>query len=76
MPSNWDLLFRVPQDDITGFEATIFKNVFANEIVISFAGTDSPGDLSADLALAAGNRYHVEQFKPRGCGELAIAKGL
>lgn len=58
----------------SGFEAVTF--IKGTEIVISFAGTDSPGDLFADLALAAGNRYHVEQFKTRGCGELAMAKGL
>jgi hypothetical protein len=55
LPQNWSVVSRLPQDESTGFEASTFKN--GTNIVISFAETDPsdiPGDIAADLALAAG----------------------
>ena len=66
VPTGWLEYAHVPNNPdypqftgSDGFEAVSFQNIAnPNEIVISFAGTDSKditGDLAADLALAAGN---------------------
>lgn len=57
LPQNWSYVSRVLQDTTTGFEASAFKNLLTNEIVISFAGTDPfdfLGDQAANFGLAKG----------------------
>ncbi len=58
VPDGWTEFFHVPNDNYptsSGFEAVSFQS--GNQIVISFAGTDSKnitGDIAADIGLAMG----------------------
>jgi len=62
VPQNWSVISRVPQDGSTGFEASTYKNLLTNEIVISYAGTNPNGalfglldwDNAANVGLATG----------------------
>ena len=57
VPANWTLEIRAPEDSSTGFEASAYRNTQTNEVVISYAGTDSSdisGDIAADIGLATG----------------------
>lgn len=57
IPSGWSVVSIVPEDNSTGFEASAYRNLATNEIVISFAGTDPNdilGDMAANLGLATG----------------------
>ena len=58
IPQNWGVISRVPQDGSTGFEASAYKNLLTNEIVISYAGTyptDILGDQATNIGLGTGN---------------------
>ncbi len=53
LPQYWSVLSRIPQDGLTGFEASAFKK--GAEIVIAFTGTDQLSDwTSANMPLAFG----------------------
>ena len=57
IPKDWNLVSLVPQDNITGFEASTYRNSLTSDIVISYAGTydkDLMGDMVADFNLATG----------------------
>lgn len=57
LPQNWGVFSRIPTDLATGFEASAYRNVLTNEIVISYAGTDESditGDVAADAGLVSG----------------------
>src|SRR5690348_5730501 len=59
IPSGWGVVSIVPEDNSTGFEASAYRNITTNEIVISFAGTNPNESLvgpdhMADYLLATG----------------------
>ena len=57
IPNGWSVVSIVPQDNSTGFEASAYRNVATNEIIISYAGTnprDLTGDIAADIGLGLG----------------------
>ncbi len=61
IPANWSFVSIVPQDNTTGFEASAYRNLLTNDIVISYAGTNPndgillPGpDNTANIGLTTG----------------------
>jgi hypothetical protein len=53
IPAGWSVISLVPEDQLTGFEASAYRNSLTNDIVISYAGTD-PDDISGDIAADIG----------------------
>ncbi|TKB23235.1 DUF2974 domain-containing protein [Desulfopila sp. IMCC35006] len=55
VPNGWNVLSRIPEDSLTGFEASAYKNSQTNEIVISFTGTNDSRDWVTNTSLANGD---------------------
>lgn len=57
----WSVYSRIPQGNVTGFEAIIYTN--DSEIVISYAGTYNDADWGANVALGFGLETTPQLFQ-------------